>query len=73
MRQDRRETWRVDVHHHVVPPQYADNSMPIKIPDIETQLRSMNDWGIRTAITSLTPRVVLNNRHRLRELARTCN
>jgi predicted TIM-barrel fold metal-dependent hydrolase len=65
--------WRIDVHHHVVPPQYADKSMPIQIPDIETQLRSMDGWRIRTAITSLTPRVVLQNLHRLREVARTCN
>jgi len=42
-----------------MPPQYADNSMPIKIPDTETQLQTMNGWQIRAAITSLTPRVVL--------------
>jgi predicted TIM-barrel fold metal-dependent hydrolase len=65
--------WRIDVHHHVVPPQYADDSMPIKIPDTETQLNSMDNWRIRTAITSLTPRVVLKNLHRLRHVARTCN
>ena len=47
--------------------------MPIKIPDIETQLRTMDGWKIRIAITSLTPRVVLKNLHRLREVARTCN
>jgi predicted TIM-barrel fold metal-dependent hydrolase len=66
-------SWRVDVHHHVVPPQYADGSMPIKLPDTETQLQSMDSWRIRTAITSLTPRVVLKNLHRLRQVARTCN
>jgi predicted TIM-barrel fold metal-dependent hydrolase len=65
--------WRIDVHHHVVPPQYADDSMPIKLPDTEAQLQSMDHWGIRTAITSLTPRVVLKNLHRLRQVARTCN
>jgi 6-methylsalicylate decarboxylase len=64
---------RIDVHHHVVPPQYADRSMPIKIPDVETQLQTMDSWKIRTAITSLTPRVILKNLHRLREVARTCN
>ena len=47
--------------------------MPIKIPDTETQLQTMNGWQIRAAITSLTPRVVLSNPHRLREVARTCN
>ncbi len=65
--------WRIDVHHHVVPPEYADNSMPIKIPDTETQLRTMDSWRIRTAITSLTPRVLMENPHRLSEVARTCN
>jgi predicted TIM-barrel fold metal-dependent hydrolase len=70
---DLQKNWRVDVHHHVVPPQYADDSMPIKVPAIETQLQSMDKWQIRTAITSLTPRVILKNMHRLREVARTCN
>jgi predicted TIM-barrel fold metal-dependent hydrolase len=56
-----------------VPPQYADDSMPIKLPDTEAQLRSMDNWHIRTAITSLTPRVILKNMHRLREVARICN
>jgi predicted TIM-barrel fold metal-dependent hydrolase len=65
--------WRIDVHHHVVPPEFADDSMPIKLPDIETQLRSMDSWRIRTAVTSLTPRVLLKNLHRLREVARACN
>src|SRR3972149_4977818 len=64
---------RIDVHHHVVPPQYAGDSMPIKLPDTETQLRTMNGWRIETAITSLTPRVLMANSHRLREVARTCN
>jgi predicted TIM-barrel fold metal-dependent hydrolase len=73
MSQNTRENWRIDVHHHIVPPQYADNSMPIKIPDTERQLQSMDSWRIRTAITSLTPRVVLKNLHRLRHVARTCN
>ncbi len=47
--------------------------MPIKLPDTEAQLRSMDDWHIRSAITSLTPRVILKNMHRLREVARVCN
>ena len=70
---DQQKTWRIDVHHHVVPPQYADDSMPIKVPNLEAQLQSMDNWRIRTAITSLTPRVSLKNMHRLREVARTCN
>jgi predicted TIM-barrel fold metal-dependent hydrolase len=73
MSQDATGNWRIDVHHHVVPPRYADDSMPIKLPDTEAQLRSMDNWHIRTAITSLTPRVILKNLHRLREVARICN
>ncbi len=67
------KNWRVDVHHHVVPPQFADDSMPIKLPDIDVQLRSMDRWHIQTAVTSLTPRVLLKNRHQLGDAARTCN
>ncbi|MDP2605793.1 MAG: amidohydrolase family protein [Deltaproteobacteria bacterium] len=67
------EDRRIDVHHHVVPPQYAGDSMPIKLPDTATQLRTMDGWRIQTAITSLTPRVLMANSHRLREVARTCN
>jgi predicted TIM-barrel fold metal-dependent hydrolase len=73
MNGDQQKNWRIDVHHHVVPPQFADDSMPIKLPDTETQLGSMDNWHIRTAITSLTPRVVLKNMHRPREVARICN
>jgi 6-methylsalicylate decarboxylase len=73
MNGDQQKNWRIDVHHHVVPPQFADDSMPIKLPDTETQLRSMDNWHIRTAITSLTPRVILKNVHRSREVARICN
>ena len=65
--------WRIDVHHHVVPPRYADDSLPVKIPDVEEQLGSMDSWHIRAAITSLTPRVVLKNLNRLRAVARDCN
>jgi predicted TIM-barrel fold metal-dependent hydrolase len=73
MSHDSENNWRIDMHHHVVPPQYADESMPIKLPSTEAQLRSMDSWHIQSAITSLTPRVVLNNLHRLREVARVCN
>jgi len=67
------EVRRIDVHHHVVPPQFAGDSMPIKLPDTETQLWTMDGWRIETAITSLTPRVLMANSRRLREVARACN
>ncbi|MGH7811883.1 MAG: amidohydrolase family protein [Candidatus Binatia bacterium] len=73
MSQDTGGNWRIDVHHHVVPPRYADDSMPIKLPNTKMQLESMDRWRIETAITSLTPRVVLNNLNRLRAVARDCN
>jgi 6-methylsalicylate decarboxylase len=66
-------SWRIDVHHHVVPPQYVDDSMPIKLPDPMRQLESMDSWQIQVAVTSLTPRVMLKNLHRLRAVARACN
>lgn len=73
MTETRTGNWRIDVHHHIVPPEFADESMPIKPPDVDEQLRSMDSWRIRAAITSLTPRVLLKNLHRLREVARACN
>jgi predicted TIM-barrel fold metal-dependent hydrolase len=73
MSESRTENWRIDVHHHVVPPQFADDSMPIRPPDFEEQLRSMDEWHIGAAITSLTPRVLLKNLDRVREVARACN
>ena len=73
MSQNKTGNWRIDVHHHVVPPEFADDSMPIKPPDMEAQLGSMDDWHIRAAMTSLTPRVLLKNLHRLRPVARACN
>jgi predicted TIM-barrel fold metal-dependent hydrolase len=73
MSTDAKHTWRIDVHHHVVPPKYADDSLPIKLPEAEAQLQSMDDWHIQAAITSLTPRVILKNLSRLREVARRCN
>ena len=73
MSQSRAGNWRIDVHHHVVPPEFADDSMPIRPPDMDAQLGAMDDWHIRAAITSLTPRVLLKNLHRLRPVARACN
>ena len=64
---------RIDVHHHVVPPEFVDDAMPVKPPDSAAQLESMDTWGIHAAITSLTPRVLLKNLHRLRSVARSCN
>jgi hypothetical protein len=45
MNESDNKSWRIDVHHHVVPPRYADSSMPIKIPDTQSQLQSMDSWA----------------------------
>lgn len=73
MNENKPVNWRIDVHHHVVPPQYANDSMPIKVPDAEAQLQAMDGWHIRAAITSLTPRVLMKNPRRRRDVARGCN
>lgn len=65
---------RIDVHHHVVPPQYVeDTPLPITLPDTDTQLEWMDGFGIEAAITSLTPRVFLPHPGKEREIARGCN
>jgi len=65
---------RIDVHHHVLPPQFVDTTpMPFRVPDTDTQLRAMDELRVRAAVTSLTPRVFLENGSRRREVARACN
>ncbi len=65
---------RIDVHHHVLPPEYVDSTpMPVRVPDVATQLATMDAFGIRAALTSLTPRVFLRHADRRREVARRCN
>ena len=64
---------RIDVHHHVLPPQYVDSTpMPFRVPETDAQLATMAEFGIPAAMTSLTPRVFHNHRHR-RAVARDCN
>jgi 6-methylsalicylate decarboxylase len=65
---------RVDVHHHVLPPQFVDSTpMPVSVPDAETQLRTMQGFGIDVAVTSLTPRVLTGDMARRVAVARACN
>ncbi|HEY3117898.1 MAG TPA: amidohydrolase, partial [Chloroflexota bacterium] len=65
---------RIDVHHHVLPPKYQSTTpMPVKVPDVEEQLGRMASFGIRAALTSLTPRVLDAHPDRIIEVARDCN
>jgi len=67
-------TRRIDVHHHVLPPQFVDSTpMPVPVPDTASQLQTMDAFGIQAAVTSLTPRVFLAHAARRREVARACN
>jgi 6-methylsalicylate decarboxylase len=66
--------WRIDFHHHVVPPKYlASTPMPVHPPQLDEQLEIMDELGIRVALTSVTPRVLDAHADRLAEVARTCN
>jgi len=66
--------WRIDVHQHVVPPQFvADTPLPMEAPDVETHLHTLDEFGIRAAIVSLTPRVMLKHPERRVSIARACN
>src|SRR5436190_24256468 len=65
---------RIDIHHHVVPPKYqATTPMPVEVPDVDEQLGRMATFGIRAALTSLTPRVLDAHPDRIVEVARDCN
>jgi len=75
---------RIDVHHHIVPPEYvkalADlgvtESAGIPFPhwNAETALDVMDRQGIKAAITSISyPGVYFGNLAFARELARRCN
>jgi len=65
---------RIDVHHHVLPPRFAERTpMPVTMPDVETRLEWMAQAGVRTAITSLTPRVFMGYPENPRRVARECN
>ena len=75
---------RIDVHHHIIPPEYvkalADlgitESAGIPFPhwNVESALDVMGRLGIKTAITSISyPGVYFGNLAFARDLARRCN
>ncbi|MGA3253913.1 MAG: amidohydrolase family protein [Mycobacterium sp.] len=74
------EPWRIDVHHHVVPPPFvaavARSGRSVRTPawSPESALATMDHTGVKLAITSLsTPGVQLGDPESGRALARECN
>jgi len=78
------ETHRIDVHHHILPPDYvatlarmgisAGGGMPFPSWSPEEALGLMDRRGIQTAVTSIsTPGVHFGDEAAARDLARRCN
>jgi predicted TIM-barrel fold metal-dependent hydrolase len=67
-------TQRIDMHHHVVPPQLVPTTpMPVAVPSTEAQLGHMEEFGIQTAVVSITPRILDANPGKIRSAVRACN
>ena len=75
---------RIDVHHHILPPEYVTalsgvgvtNVGRVSFPkwSVETMLATMDRQGIATAITSFSaPGVYFGDRTFAKDLARRCN
>ncbi len=78
------EPYRIDVHQHVLPPEYVSalarlgitggGGRPFPAWDVKSTLELMDRHGIVTAITSLSePGVYFSDRAFARDLARRCN
>lgn len=78
------EPLRIDVHHHIVPPEYVAALTAIGVKggggiefphwDPQRSMNMMDRQGIATAITSLSaPGVYFGDRALARDLARRCN
>lgn len=75
---------RIDVHHHILPPEYisalaslditSSGGRPLPAWDVQSSLELMDRYSIATAITSISePGVYFGDRLFARELARRCN
>ena len=84
MTDDATEQAKIDVHHHVAPPEYASilagrgittvGGRPLPHWDLEENLAFMDRHAIRTAVLSISaPGVYFGDRGLARELARSSN
>src|SRR5712692_3549736 len=65
---------RIDMHHHVVPPQFVEATpMPVAVPSTEAQLGNMEEFGVQVAVVSITPRILDANPGKIRSVVRACN
>lgn len=78
------ESDRIDVHHHILPPEYisaladlgitSGGGRPLPAWDVQGSLELMDRYAIATAITSISePGIYFGDRLFARELARRCN
>jgi predicted TIM-barrel fold metal-dependent hydrolase len=78
------EQAKIDVHHHVAPPDYVSaladmgitsaGGRPFPLWDLDENLAFMDRHGIEMAMLSVSaPGVFFGDRGRAKELARTCN
>ena len=78
------EPHRIDVHHHILPPEYLTALAGVGVTtvgrvsfptwSVETALEVMDRQGIATAITSISaPGIYFGDRAFARDLARRCN
>ena len=70
---------RIDVHHHIAPPSYlaamgGSVGAVVKNWSLAKSLEDMDEGGVSTAIVSITQIAMrLDDRDRVRRLARDCN
>src|SRR5262245_30355506 len=78
------ETSRIDVHHHILPPEYvsalasrgitASGGMPLPKWNVENTLEIMDRHSIATSIISISePGIYFGDRLYVQDLARRCN
>jgi predicted TIM-barrel fold metal-dependent hydrolase len=65
---------RIDVHHHLVPPEFLPTTpMPVAVPSTEQQLGNMEEFDVQAAVLSITPRILDAQPGHIRQVVRACN